>query len=194
MDPNNIIILTAVYNDWEAFKRFLVAVDEIMAKHKYTVSIMVVDDGSPTFADEEDFSLTHLTAISKVTSITMTRNLGNQRAIAIGLGYIARNIDCGHLVIMDSDLEDLPDYIPQLIETAKTETNHIVFADRTSRPNGYLFMLFYHLYKRLYKLSTGMSISMGNFVLSLAVWFAELRNLGNLEPFSRWNYACENTF
>ena len=162
-NPLDIIVLTAVYDDWVSFKRLLGDLDTVMQAYPHTVRVVVVDDGSPTFADEVDFSDLHLAKVSKVTAVTMTRNLGNQRAVAIGLGYIAQNFTCDYLVIMDSDLEDLPEYVPQLIDAAQNEKNSIIFAERTRRPDGSAFKGFYFLYKGLYKLFTGMSISMGNF-------------------------------
>ena len=164
-DPSDtdIVVLTAVYNDWDSFKRLLAELDSVMADSGCNVRIVVVDDGSPTFADQVEFSDVKLSTISEVCLVTMTRNLGNQRAIAIGLSHIAHNMSCDYVVIMDSDLEDIPEYVPSLIDQAKGAKNHIIFAERTRRPDGLFFKAFYGLYKSFYKLFTGLSISMGNY-------------------------------
>ena len=161
--PQKIIVLTAVYNDWESFKLLLSELELELADRPYEIEVVVVDDGSPTFADEYDFSGLKLSAISRVNVVTMTRNLGNQRALAIGLGYISKNLSCDYLVIMDSDLEDRPEFIPTLIDKAQVSGNKIIFAERTRRPEGSVFKLLYRAYKGLYKMLTGMSISVGNF-------------------------------
>ena len=158
-----VVVLTAVYNDWQSFKELLSSLDIELGGKPYQTRVVVVDDGSPTFADEIDFSNMELENILSVEAVTMTRNLGNQRAVAIGIAYVAKNIPCDYLVIMDSDLEDLPEYVPVLLSEAEISGNQIIFAERTRRPDGFLFKTFYSIYKALYKLATGLSMSMGNF-------------------------------
>ena len=159
----DIIILTAAYNDWDSFPPFLKSLDGVLTEASLQARVVVVDDGSSFSADEKAFSELNLNNISHISSITLTRNMGNQRAIAIGIGYVANEMSCDYLVVMDSDMEDLPEYVPQLIERAAETNNQIIFAERTRRPNGISFKMFYGLYKSLYRLLTGMPISIGNF-------------------------------
>ena len=158
-----VVVLTAVYNDWQSFKNLLSSLDVELDGKAFQARVVVVDDGSPTFADEIDLSDKVLNNIVAVEAVTMTRNLGNQRAVAIGIAYVAKYMSCDYLVIMDSDMEDLPEYVPVLLEEAVKSGNQIIFAERTRRPDGVLFKAFYYIYKILYKLSTGLSMSMGNF-------------------------------
>ena len=159
----DIVILTATYNDWDAFQPFLESLDVALGLASLTARVVVVDDGSSFPAEETAPISLDLNAIREVTAVTLTRNMGNQRAVAIGLGYIAKEMDCDYLVIMDSDMEDLPEYVPQLVERAAETNNKIIFAERTSRANRMTFKLFYGLYQSLYRLLTGMPISIGNF-------------------------------
>ena len=159
----NIVILTATYNDWDNFQPFLKLLNEALEHASISARVVVVDDGSSFPADEIAPIYQGLDAISQVTAITLTRNMGNQRAIAIGLGYVAKEMPCDYLVIMDSDMEDLPEYVPQLVERAAESNSKIIFAERTRRANRMTFKMFYGLYKSLYRLLTGMPISIGNF-------------------------------
>jgi glycosyltransferase involved in cell wall biosynthesis len=159
----DIVILTATYNDWDTFQPFLKSLDEALAQASLSARVVVVDDGSSLPADDKGMIPQDLDAISQVTAVTLTRNMGNQRAIAIGLGYIAREMPCDFLVIMDSDMEDLPEYVPQLVARAAETNSRIIFAERTRRANRRSFKMFYGLYKSLYRLLTGMPISIGNF-------------------------------
>lgn len=159
----NIVILTATYNDWDNFQPFLKLLNEALGHASISARVVVVDDGSSFPADEIAPIYQGLDAISQVTAITLTRNMGNQRAIAIGLGYVAKEMPCDYLVIMDSDMEDLPEYVPQLVERAAESNSKIIFAERTRRANRMTFKMFYGLYKSLYRLLTGMPISIGNF-------------------------------
>ncbi|MDA1024287.1 MAG: glycosyltransferase [Proteobacteria bacterium] len=160
---NDIIILTPTYDDWDSVFILLGQLDEMLREGGLEASIVVVDDGSPVFADSLDFSELKFSAISDVDVITLTRNIGNQRALAVGISHIASERKCGTLVIMDSDLEDQPKYIPQLVSEVRETGNQIVFAERTRRSEGAVFKIFYKLYKHLYKALTGMPISIGNF-------------------------------
>jgi glycosyltransferase involved in cell wall biosynthesis len=160
-----LIVLTAVYNDWDSFKVLLAQLEQCLEGKELAVRVVVVDDGSSVFADEVDFSDISLKIIEEIKVITLTRNMGNQRAQSIGIAYIGKYMQCDFLVTMDSDLEDRPEYVPQLLDAAIGNGNKIIFAERTQRPEGLLFKLFYQSYKGLYKLFTGMSISMGNFCI-----------------------------
>ncbi len=159
----NIVILTPVFDDWESVFVLLAQLDDELKENGYQATVVIVDDGSPTFIDTLDFGVLDLSAIREVIVVTLTRNMGNQRAIATGFGYVASNIECDMLVVMDSDLEDQPKYVPQLIAEAEKFENKIVFANRTRRSEGFVFKVLYQIYRRLYKVLTGMSISVGNF-------------------------------
>jgi hypothetical protein len=160
---SDITILTPAYDDWESVFVLLTQLDRVLAKDGLTAKIVIVDDGSPDFADTQDFNSLSFEAIQEVEVITLTRNIGNQRAQATGIAYVAENIDCNILVVMDSDLEDQPKYIPELIAEVKKTNREIVFAERTRRSEGSAFKVFYKVYKYLYKALTGLPISIGNY-------------------------------
>lgn len=158
-----IVIMVAAYNDWESVKSIVPLLDKQLSQLYRGVRVIVIDDGSTEFVDEGLFSNQSFMAISEVRVVTLRRNLGNQRAFAVGLGYLASEVDFDFLVLMDSDHEDKPEYVPKLIERAIHEGNKIVFAERTQRSEGRRFQLFYSIYKALYAVLTGAPISYGNF-------------------------------
>jgi len=162
-ESGKITILTPVYDDWDSVLVLLDQLEGALAEDKLKASVVVIDDGSPVFSDSLDFSGLNLSAIEEIEVVTLTRNLGNQRALAVGIGHIAATRNCDILVIMDSDLEDSPKYVPQLVAEAQKTGNEIVFAERTRRSEGMTFKAFYQIYKYLYKMLTGMPISIGNF-------------------------------
>ena len=80
---------------------------------------------------------------------------------------------------MDSDGEDDPAYIPKLIEACSSSHDRdIVFAQRTERSEGSAFIFFYSIYKYIYRLLTGLKISVGNF--SVIPWIM-IRRITNVE-------------
>ena len=83
---------------------------------------------------------------------------------------------------MDCDGEDNPSDIPVLLEGIPESSQEIIFAQRIQRSEGWLFRLFYKLYKLSFRLLTGIEISFGNFalipasILARAVYLPEIWN------------------
>jgi polyisoprenyl-phosphate glycosyltransferase len=157
-------ILMPNFNDWENIGTLLPHIDQVMKEQNIQVHVVIVDDASTDSTGRETIDALTLSSIHEISVIELTRNVGPQAALAIGLGYIADNkskFPQGPLVVMDSDHEDKPEYIPALIEM--TDTGKIVFANRTQRSEGIVFRAFYFVYKALFSLLTGQSLSFGNF-------------------------------
>ena len=97
--------------------------------------------------------------------IKLKRNVGHQRAIAIGLNYVAdHHPDIACTVVMDSDGEDTPQSIRQLVAPLSKPNVDVVVAQRKSRVETLRFKAFYLVYKALFQLLTGRQISFGNFM------------------------------
>jgi len=160
---SDIIILTPLFNDWDSLFVLLGQLDDVLKEEELKAVIIVVDDGSSTSAETYDFASLNLTAIQHIDVITLTRNLGPQRAVAVGISYLAANRKCDTLVVMESDLQDQPKYLPQLISEARKKGNEVIFAERNRRSEGVTFRFSYFIYKLLYKVLTGMPISIGHF-------------------------------
>jgi hypothetical protein len=93
----------------------------------------------------------------------LTRNMGHQRAIAVGLCYVAANFEADTVIVMDSDGEDQPQSIPALLEKLHAGDADVVVAQRRKRSETWKFRTFYVVYKLIFKLLTGRSIAFGNF-------------------------------
>lgn len=170
-----IIVLLPAFDDWQSVASLIPLIDRQLASAGAVGRIVVVDDGSTTATGRSDMPEFPLPAVESGTVVTLTRNLGNQRAIAIGLSHIAEHEKADFVVVMDADHEDDPVYISQLLE-ACVESNgeNIIFAERTKRSEGPAFRFLYMIYQFLYKALTGMPISIGNFS---AIPFATVRRL-----------------
>lgn len=159
-----LCILTAAYNDWPSLQALLPLLDQALAGKVGSVRVVVVDDGSAEEAAADLLAGQEFQVVRRVESLTLIRNLGNQRALSVGVGWVAAHVDCDWLVVMDADHEDRPEVIPDLLDAARAENGRkIVFAARTDRSEGPVFKAFYALYKRLYGALTGMPIAIGNF-------------------------------
>ncbi len=123
----------------------------------------MVDDGS-TLAPTQDAPREDFRALSAIEVLELRRNLGHQRAIAVGLAFVEERDSCGTVVIMDSDGEDDPQDVPRLLESYRAhDCQKIVFAERRKRSETAVFRAFYMLYKLVYHLLTGRTVRYGNF-------------------------------
>ena len=153
------VVLTPIYEDMEAASRVF---KELAAEFAGQVYIVAVDDGSIT--EPVEAARIEETGLQGVV-IKLKRNVGHQRAIAIGLNYIAAKLnDVNRVVVMDSDGEDIPASIRYLLETLEPGDVDLVVAKRKSRVETLLFRSFYFLYKTIFSLFTGRKISFGNFM------------------------------
>lgn len=157
-----LVVLIPVYNDWEALRRLLPELDRVLHSHGCSADVLVVDDGSVT---EPGPGLGGYRAIGRVDQLVLRRNLGHQRAIAIGLAFVADRLKtCETLVVMDGDGEDDPNDIPRMLDRYRAEGGRaIVFADRTRRSESLRFRAFYQIYRLIHRLLTGFDVRVGNF-------------------------------
>lgn len=159
MNAHSLIIVTPVYEDVEASSRLFWELGKLFGEQLY---IVAVDDGSVRQPLTPD-----VLAQANVSGavLRLKRNVGHQRAIATGLSYIAETMHSGQrLVIMDSDGEDLPSSIPNLLEALAAESADVVVAWRKSRIETLLFKMFYWVYRWIFLMLTGRSIRFGNFM------------------------------
>ena len=156
---HSVIVVTPVYEDLQASSRLF---KELSVQFKRDVFIVVVEDGSV----KQPIEISSLeNADVDGVILKLRRNVGHQRAIAIGLGYVSEIMQPKQrVVVMDSDGEDLPSTIPDLLDQLKSEEVDIVVAQRTSRVETFRFKAFYAVYKLFFSLMTGRVINFGNFM------------------------------
>jgi hypothetical protein len=152
-------IVMPVYEDREASTRLL---KELFAEYGDRPHVVIVDDGS--LHQPVQLQVLRDVGLSGVV-IRLKRNVGHQRAIAIGLNYVAdTHPDMPCTVVMDSDGEDTPQSIRQLVAPLSAPNIDVVVAQRKSRVETLRFKAFYLVYKALFQLLTGRKISFGNFM------------------------------
>lgn len=180
-EPISIICCIPVFNDARSAALLLEQLDTVTATLPHEFSVVLVDDGS---GEEEYVALPGPTAhIPDVEVLRLRRNLGHQRAIAIGLSFIAAECDADYVVVMDGDGEDCPSSLPELLAAAMNDSPHqAVFAERLKRHDGAGFMLGYRVFRLLHRLFVGRDVKVGNFsvlprpVLDRVVGVSEIWN------------------
>lgn len=154
-----LVIVMPVYEDVEASSKLF----QELARHQgHGVYVVAVDDGS--VRQPLDAGAIASAGLQGVV-IKLRRNVGHQRAIAIGLGYVADNFGDDHrVVVMDSDGEDTPQSIAELVSGLELPDVDVVTATRKSRVETLRFKVFYVVYKWLFSALTGRRIGFGNFM------------------------------
>ena len=157
-----ISICIPVFNDWTAVNLLLHEIGRLAEMHPWIVDVVIVNDGSTEMRG--DTIAMPIPGINSVKVIELSRNLGHQRAITIGLCHINSEPPPDAIVVMDGDGEDSPEGMTTLTsEFLNSDRSKMIFAKRSRRKEGALFLAFYQLYKFLYRLFTGHKIEFGNF-------------------------------
>ena len=119
----------------ELIKRLKISLDGVSENYE----IILVDDGS------NDGTWEKISLISKIDNrvkgIKLSRNFGHHYAISAGL----HNAHGEWVVVMDGDLQDRPEVIPELFYKAK-EGFDVVFVSRNKRPES----IFYKILQKLF--------------------------------------------
>jgi hypothetical protein len=182
-DAAPLVVLMPLYNDWAALPILLERLDKALGGTGLPAEVVVVDDGSSTVPEDREWlDARGYGQITSVTTLHLGRNVGHQRAIAIGLAYVHAHRPCRAVVVMDADGEDDPEDVPRLVAACGVEHPALVFAHRAERSEGLVFRALYRLYRFAYRLLTGSTISFGNFsvvptrLLTRLVLLSELWN------------------
>jgi polyisoprenyl-phosphate glycosyltransferase len=180
---DRVLFVIPVFNDWASLAQLLQFLDRRLQEQGIRAQVLAVDDAS-TIPAREALDIPNLQAIQQVHILKLKRNVGHQRAIAIGLAYAEANYATDIVVVMDSDGEDRPEEAVRLIQTCAAQGyEKIVFARRTQRSEPFIFRFFYHLYRQVYGLLTGCNIHVGNFS---AIPFGLLHRLVSVSEI--WNH------
>jgi glycosyltransferase involved in cell wall biosynthesis len=154
------IILIPLYNDWQSLLKLLENIDNQVKDTDSIFSIVVINDGS-TEKITKDFS--NYPKIKSIKIINLKENVGHARSIATGLKFILENEDFDYIIPMDSDGEDRPDEIKELIKKIDPQSNLPIVCERVKRSEGIFFRSCYFLHKLITFTFTGRSIKFGNF-------------------------------
>jgi polyisoprenyl-phosphate glycosyltransferase len=151
--------------------------------------VVFLDDCSPVSASA-DFIDRTLDTLITVESLRLRRNLGHQRAIAIGLSFLQAERPCDAVVIMDADGEDKAEDVPRLIEAFLQENQRkVIFAERGRRSADWKFRIGYFLYRLVHRILTGISVKVGNFSIVPAAHLASLVVISDT-----WNHYAASVF
>jgi len=155
-----IAIVSPCFNEGTIVASFLQRIQESIQALPQRFIVVMVDDCS------EDDSLQVLQGIQfsqphELHVLSLQYNVGHQGAIYQGLLYVS-GLDVGQVIIMDSDGEDDPGAIPELV---KLDNYGIVEVKRGKRNESLSFRIMYRFYKFLFRMITGKTMDYGNYCM-----------------------------
>lgn len=161
MKEERVVIITPCFNENTTVIAFLKKLEGVISQLRQSFEVIVVDDCS------SDQTLSLLSGFTfgakniKLTILELKFNVGHQAAIYQGLLYV-RSLEAGKFIIMDSDGEDDPQAIADLVLFDQYD---IVNVARGRRKESIAFQVSYYVYRFIFKIITGKILNFGNYCM-----------------------------
>lgn len=157
MQSPGVTVVVPVYRNTETLAELHRRLRLVLESGSLRYQIIFVDDACP---DGSFVVLEKLAEIDpSVMVLALERNLGQHGAVLVGLRYAEG--EC--VVLMDADLQDPPEAIPELLETLRGGPA-AVFAGRRGRYESAFRLFTSRVFKRLLNLLCGVPTDAGMFV------------------------------
>ena len=141
-----ISVVIPIFNEEENIPILYQRLVKVLKDYEPDFELIFVDDGS---LDNSPYLIYELAAHDpRVIVIQLARNFGHQIAISAGLDFSRGN----GVIIMDADLQDPPEVLPEFIEKWR-QGHDIVYAIRTNRKESWFkrraYTFFYRILQRI---------------------------------------------
>jgi len=122
-----VSLIIPCYNEQEVINTTYNRIKTVLINSNIDYEIIFINDGS------KDNTLIILSELAKndtnVKVLSFSRNFGHQPAVTAGISHCKGNM----AIIMDADLQDPPELIPQMIEIAEKNNCNVVYGVRINR-------------------------------------------------------------
>ena len=144
----HITAVAPVFNEEANVQELADRLAASLGKVSVDYEIILVDDGSSDATWANIVGATKKDA--RVRGLRLSRNFGQHTAITAGL----EAADAEWVVVLDGDLQDRPEVIPELYAKA-AEGHDVVFVNREHRPDGQLYLLGQRIFYKSLRFLTG---------------------------------------
>ncbi len=128
-------VVAPVFNEAESLPEFINRVTAVMKKLNEAWELVLVDDGSKDRSGE--IILQHAAKDNHIRPVLFARNFGHQIAVTAGMDYAQGQA----VILIDADLQDPPEVIPELIANWR-DGYEVVYAVRRQRKGKSFFKRF----------------------------------------------------
>jgi|TARA_B100001094_G_C18124929_1_gene768959 polyisoprenyl-phosphate glycosyltransferase len=155
------ILVIPVFNDWKSLNKLIHKLNSsLKSKIKIKNEILIINDNS---TEKIKLDLKKLNIIKSIKVITLKKNYGSQKAIAIGLNYLKKIKGKFFVTVMDGDGEDSPTQIKRMLLSSINNSGYVITSNRKKREEAFIIILLYKLHLIITFLFTFKWISFGNF-------------------------------
>lgn len=181
MSNPTLSIIVPVYNEMSCVPELYRRLTVVLRENQINSELIFVNDGS------QDESLLLLKELRKrdpyVKILDFSRNFGHQVAVKAGIDYASGDA----LIIMDADLQDPPEMIPEFISKWR-EGYDVVLGGRVERKGeSFLKKMTAYVYYRMIRsiAHINLSIDVGDFRLITKEVASSLRQIHEKNPYIR---------
>lgn len=139
-------IILPVFNEQEVLFPLVNELDQVLepVRKGFAINFLFVNDGS---TDETGERLQKLAdRRTDIRVVNLLHNFGHSAAVQAGLDHFEGDL----CILMDADLQDSPNVIPEMVEKWKRGAKTVVVErGERSEGNGWMFRLFYKMYHGL---------------------------------------------
>jgi glycosyltransferase involved in cell wall biosynthesis len=148
----DLSIVIPVFNEEESIPELTVWIEKVCNNSKISFEILFIDDGS------SDSSWKIIDALSKeksfVKGLRFRRNYGKAAALHTGFHEASGDV----VMTMDSDLQDSPDEIPELVKMIRVEGFDLVSGWKKKRYDPFIKRITSKFYNRTARWSSGIKL------------------------------------
>jgi len=126
---NTISVVIPLYNESKNIFELLNRLNKVLSNFN-EFEIIFVNDGSTD--DTLEKLLTISSSNKSIKIISLSRNFGHQIALSAGIDFISKE----NAILMDGDMQDPPELIPDLINKLKQNYN-VVYCVRKKRKENF---------------------------------------------------------
>jgi glycosyltransferase involved in cell wall biosynthesis len=123
-----LTVVVPAYNEAGVLAEFQRRLATVLDALDLDADVLYVDDGSRDGTWELIGELAQ--ADARVGGLRLSRNFGKEAALSAGLDHVAADSDA--VVVIDADLQDPPEFIPELVSRWR-EGHDVVYAVRSAR-------------------------------------------------------------
>ena len=151
-EPRSISLVIPCYNEQDVLPELRRRLQELVNQYSCPVEVVLIDDGSKDqtwpllnqYAKEDNF----------IKAIRLSRNFGHQTAITCGLDQTRGEV----VVILDADLQDPPELIPEMIKEW-SDGYDVVYGQRRKREGEALSKKFFAFaFYRIFEKIAGLEV------------------------------------
>ena len=151
-EPRSISLVIPCYNEQDVLPELRRRLQELVNQYSCPVEVVLIDDGSKDqtwpllnqYAQEDNF----------IKAIRLSRNFGHQTAITCGLDQTRGEV----VVILDADLQDPPELIPEMIKEW-SDGYDVVYGQRRKREGEALSKKFFAFaFYRIFEKIAGLEV------------------------------------